>query len=360
MRGLERLRRHAATTGLAQAARLIELASRRRGAATQLREVGGDTPAPEEPLRFVASDRMTLPANDLAAIDGGDDGEGPVRVVANVMGLAGATPALPPFYSEMQLQRRRLRDRSFASFLNIFDHRALSFFYRAFRKYNWLVAFEREETAGADPISGALLAVAGFATASSRDRLPFDDGLLVPLAGRLGDSRRSATGLETGLRHITRLPLRVIEAEPTWMALPPAEQTRLGAAGGLSRLGGEDAATGLGYLDAAVIGTAVLDVQHHYAVEIGPLGYAAFLDFCRAGDTLRMVEEVCRLAAGIEHRPVLRLAIRAGDVPPLRLGAEEAPAILGRLSWLGTANAPGQVLSDCTIPIGGMTEGDWH
>ena len=351
MSALARLGRRATSTGLSQAARLVELASR-RGAKGPAREIGGDTPAPEEPLHFIASDRMTLPANDLASITG--DGDEQVRITANVLGLAGATPALPPFYSEIQLQRRRLRDKSFAAFLNVFDHRALSFFYRAFRKYNWLVAFEREPKTGDDPVTHALLALAGFATPASRARLSFDDGTLVPLAGRLGDMRRSAAGLETALRHITRLPLRVVEAEPTWMALPEAEQTRLGSPGGLSRLGGEDPISGLGFLDAAVVGAAVLDVQHHYAVEIGPLAYDELLEFCQAGGMLRMVDEICRLAAGMEHRPVVRLAIVAGDVPPLQLAADGAPAILGRTTWMGMLGDPARVLADCAIPIGAI------
>lgn len=348
MSAIDRLRGRVAATGLAQAARLIELAARHGKGGQRAGGIGGDTPPTEEPLRFVASDRMALPANDLAEI--GPEGDGPIRVTANVLGLAGATPALPPFYSEVQLQRRRLRDRSFASFLNVFDHRALSFFYRVFAKYNWLVAFEREERAGGDPVTGALLAIGGLGTPGNRDRLSFDDGVLVPLAAQLGDTRRSAAGLQTALRHVTGLPLRIAQAEPTWMPLPPSEQSRLGTLGSSTRLGGEDAA-GLGFADAAVIGAAVLDVQHHFAVEIGPLAYDQLLDFCEEGAGIRMVGDVCRLAAGIEHRPVVRLAITAGDIPPLRLAAPETPAYLGRTTWLGDLGPPDRLVTDCAIPL---------
>jgi type VI secretion system protein ImpH len=361
MKALDRLRRRANLTALPQAARLIELVARRTSGGRRDAEIGADTPPAEEPLRFVASDRMALPANDVAEIEAGEGG--PVRVTTNVLGLAGATPALPPFYSEIQLQRRRLRDRSFASFLNVFDHRTLSFFYRVFRKYNWVIAFERESRAGDDPITGALLAIGGLGTPATRGRLSFDDGVLVPLAARLGDMRRSAAGLETALRHVTGLPLRVAQAEPTWMPLPLSEQSRLGAPGGfggLARLGGEDAA-GFGYADAAVIGAAVLDVQHHFAVEIGPLGYSQLLDFCHEGSAIRMVGDVCRLAAGIEHRPVVRLAVAAGEIPPLRLAAPETPAYLGRTTWLGDLGAPERIVTDCTIPVAAMPTGtgDW-
>ena len=348
---VERLRRRASATSLPQAARMIEQAARGRRRSGH-DGVGSDMPAAEEPLHFVASDRMLLPTGDVAEVDAGDSGA--VRVTANVLGLAGATPALPPYYSEIQLQRRRARDRSFAGFLNVFDHRALSFFYRIFRKYNWLLGFERAEAGTHDPVTNVLLAFAGLPTAAMRARLPIADSALVPLAAQLGDIRRSAATLEAVLRHVTGLSLRVIEAEATWMAVPAEEQTRIGspAFGQFARLGGGDA----GALDAAMVGAAVLDVQHHYAVEIGPLAYAELLEFCGDGETLRTVREMCHLVAGIEHRPVVRLRIAKSEIPPLRLGAPATPAFLGRTSWLGDLGDSDEIVADCSIPIGVAAE----
>lgn len=363
MSGLvDRLRRSASATSLPQAARVIELAARTVGPRGNA-GVGGDTPAAEEPLRFIASDRMLMPLGDLAEVDDGDDGI--VRITANVLGLAGATPALPPYYSEIQLQRRRMRDRSFAGFLNVFDHRALSFFYRVFRKYNWLLGFERTRAGTHDPVTDALLAYAGLPTAAMRARLPVADGALVPLAAQLGDIRRSAGSLEAVLRHVTGLRLRVIEAEATWMAVPEEEQTRLGspAFARFARLGGGD----MGALDSAMIGAAVLDVQHHFAIEIGPLSYAELLEFCGDGQMLRTVREMCHLVAGIEHRPVVRLRIAKSDVPPMRLGVGATPAVLGRTSWLGDLGPSDEIVADCSIPIGvsagsgnEASAGDWR
>ncbi len=347
------LRRRVASVDLAQAVRAIELSARGSAAARgQPAEIGADLPLAEEPLHFTASDRMALVASDLADI-GESDGNSPVRVTANVLGLAGATPALPAFYSEVQLQRRRLRDRSFGSFLNIFDHRSLSFFYRIFRKYNWLVNFEREPLPGNDPISRAVLALSGFATQSSRDRIGIDDAVLIPLAAQLGDQRRSAAGVETVLRAMTGLDLAIVEAEPMWLALPLAEQTRLGgpATQQFARLGGTDAVTGLGMLDAAIIGASVIDIQHHYAVEIGPLSHAELLGFCRDDGPRRLVGEACLLAAGMEHQPVLRLSIAVADIPPLQLGSDSVPALLSRTTWLGSPGPDHMVVADCVIAI---------
>lgn len=349
------LRRNLDRLGLVQAVRLIEMRARlaragTRGAAAALPgEVGGNLPPGEEPVRLVASDRMTLVSNEIAGV--AERTGGGVTLTANVAGLAGATPALPAFYSEVQLQRRRLRDRSMADFFNIFDHRALSFFYRAFRKYNRLVAFEREAETGADPASRMLLALGGFATPAGRDRLSFSDIGLAGMVGQIGNVRRTAAGLEALLRHITGLDLKIVEATPTWMALPLDEQTRLGRPGTarFSQLGGTDAATGLGVADAAVLGAAVLDIQHHYTIEIGPMRHEELMAFCMPGGPAARIAEACLLMTGVAYRPGLRLSIKAEDIPPLRLGAADAPAILGRASWISGVGA--SLRSDCVIQI---------
>lgn len=346
MSALDLLTRQLPTMVFAQATRMIERIARKAGRAG---EIGADSSVAEEPGHFIASDRMALPANDLADIA---RDKKQVRLTTNLLGLAGAAPALPPTYSEMLLQRRRLRDRSFAAFLNIFDHRALSFFYRIFRKYNWAVSFEREAVPGTDPASRAVLAIAGLGTPGSLKRLAIEDAALIPLAPHLGDARRSAASVETVLRTVTGHHLRVVESEATWLPLPVAEQTRLGGSDGrFTRLGGVDAETGMGALDTAIIGTALLDVQHHYAIEIGPLSHHDLIAFCKDGERRRIVGETCMLAAGMEHQPVIRLLIETADIPPLQLANDDTPALLGWTSWLGSPGVDAGTVADCVIPI---------
>lgn len=337
-----RLRRHLPQLPLAQAVRLVEMAARQAGRGAS---VGDDLRSGDEPARLMASDRMAAPLGEVVAIDIVAD---QAQVEATVLGLAGTSAALPPFYSEIQLQRRRLRDRAMADFLNIFDHRALSFFWRASAKYSWPLAAERG--AGNDAVTRALLALAGLATPGARDRLSTDDRTLVPLTHHLSGQRRSAGSLALVLRHQLGLDVRVIEAEPTWMALPLAEQSHLGQQGlANARLGGIDA-TGMGAVDAAMLGGAVLDVQHHFVIAIGPLSHAELLRFCRSGGIRQRLAELCRLHSGLAYRPMLRLTIAGGSIPPLALGDPDRPALLGRTTWLGSA---GDALrDDCTMALG--------
>jgi len=341
--------RRASATSFAQAARLSELIARTRGSGAAT--VGYDISPREEPAHFFASDRMAMPTGDIAEIEAGTNDQ--LQITANIMGLVGTTPALPSFYSEGQLQRRRLRDRSMAAFYNLFDHRLLSFFYRIKAKYHWLLSMERSGPGTADRITDSLLDFAGLATDATRDRLAFGDLQLAPLAGQLGGIRRSATSVQAILRRISGLPLRVIEGEPRWMALAADEQTRIGgpAAMRFGRLGGEMMLGEKGAPDAAMIGASVLDIQHHYAVEIGPLPFEQLLDIATGGAMLDLLADACRIATGIAYRPLLRLTVERDQVPDMRLGSNQAPLCLGRTSWLGNTVEREAILQDCEIAV---------
>ena len=319
-----------------QAARAAEVSAR---GGQHAAGVGHDGHPSEEAVRFVASDRLMLVPGAIAEIE---ERDGQTVITANVLGLAGATPALPMVYSELQLRRRRLRDFGFARFLNLFDHRALSFFYRIVRKFSWPLLAEGRGRAEADPVARLLTALAGVGTPGVINRLDLTDQALIPLIAHLADVRRSAASVQAVLRSLSGLPLRVIEAQPVWMALPLAEQSRLGG------LGSQAAQLGSG--NVALIGATVLDVQHHFIVELGPLTYQQLQAFCSGQAARRILSQLCWLAAGLEQCPSLRLVLHSDDIPPLRLGHEDAPALLGWTSWLGAPLTQGFV-RDCVIPL---------
>ena len=350
MSSLAALARMLAGATFTQAARVVELASgRRRTASTNWREVGRDTPPAEEPIRFVASDRMGLVANDLADVVPQD---GKMRIVANVLGLAGANPALPPPYSELLLQRRRARDPGLANFFNLFDHRALSFFYRIAQKYSWPLLAERAGRDGTDPVRDILLSISGLGVPGLRERLDIPDGALVTLTAHLSDARRSAASVATVLRALTGLKLEIVEAVPVWMPVPAAEQTRIGGMGArFAQLGIIEETMEIGSGGAAMIGAAVLDVQHHFLIDIGPLGYAELRRFVSDPSARRIISQLCVLTVGLEQRPSLRLSVAADAIPPMRLGSADTPALLGWTCWLGRPETQDGIARDCVIPI---------
>ncbi|WDF74077.1 type VI secretion system baseplate subunit TssG [Novosphingobium sp. KACC 22771] len=348
---LDRLRR----STFVQAARTVQ---NRAGGQGKRGEAGRDDWPAMEPMRFVASDRMHMPIADIARAEIGAApaaAEDQVVLVANVMGLAGATPALPPPYSELQLQRRRARDFAFAHFLSIFDHRAMSFFWRIAEKYSWPLMTERAGRGKPDPIRQMLLALAGVGhgvgEGVGKERLDLPDEALVTLVAHLADARRSAASLETVLQVATGLPLRIVEGTPTWMSVPASQQTRIGVgAGQFGRLGDPEDEPGE-ISAAAMIGASVLDAQQHFTVEIGPLDHGRLHEFCSRPQARRRIAQLCALTAGIEQRGSIRLLIATRDIPELRLGGDESPAMLGWTTWMGRPRRDEGIAADCLVPM---------
>ena len=79
------------------------------------------------------------------------------------MGLIGPMGLLPLYYTELVAERANVRDRTLRDFLDIFHHRAISLFYRAWEKYRFGVPYERGEE---DKFSSYLLSVIGLGAAS--------------------------------------------------------------------------------------------------------------------------------------------------------------------------------------------------
>jgi type VI secretion system protein ImpH len=75
-------------------------------------------------------------------------------------GLIGPLGALPNYVTELISQRIRAKDHTMLAFLNIFNHRLTSFFYQAWEKNHFTVAYERGR---GDPLSECLFAWSGLA-----------------------------------------------------------------------------------------------------------------------------------------------------------------------------------------------------
>jgi type VI secretion system protein ImpH len=210
---------------------------------------------------------------------------------------------------------------------------------------------ERAGRGERDPVQNMLIAFAGLGVDGVKERLDVPDPALVTLAAHLSNTRRSTASVETVLRLLIGLPLRIDQACPVWMEVPESEQSRLGGPCDRFSQLGDDPRISVGLGQAAMVGASVLDVQHHYIVEIGPLSYGELKDFCCRKERRALISQLCVLAAGLEKRPSIRLLIGVAAIPPLRLGDDETPALLGWTTWLGAPDRASGTADDCVIPI---------
>jgi len=294
--------------------------ARRSGA--RAATIGGDAPAAREAVRLHAAIGQRHIEDEIVDARASED-NAPVALTVGFMGLTGPSGVLPDHYTARVIERRRARDEGLAAFLDLFNHRVLSHFWRAWAKYRLPVAFEGDDGRLRDPFSVALRSVAGLGVGG--EAVP--DEALLSMAGPLARRVRSAGALRRLVAGVYGLPVEVIELQGRWVEIAEADRTRLGAGGSepdaFARLGVD-----------TVVGGAVWDVGSRFRVRVGPLDIATFRCFFEASGPRGAMTATIRRAVGGTVDFTIQLVLAKADVPRVRLDDFASPARLGQSTWL--------------------------
>jgi type VI secretion system protein ImpH len=221
------------------------------------------------------------------------------------------------------LWRAKRRDRALRDFLDLFNHRLLSLFYRAWEKHRFPIVYERSGARGGGLFEHMLFAVVGLGTRGLRNRLSVSDLGLLRWASMLSRRPASETEVEDWVRDFFGVDAEVTSFVPAWYVVEDDERLLLGRG---TRLGRD-----------AFLGGSVLVAQSRFAIRIGPLAQAQYAAFLPGGPCFRALGEMLRMLVGPEYDFEIRLRLHRGEVPSLRLRGPDTPgAKLGWTTWLLT------------------------
>jgi type VI secretion system protein ImpH len=366
---VERLYAEGCAFDFFQAVRLLEKMAPER------QPVGHEGPPSAEAARFRAHIALNFSASAIYEVEPPSAPERPSIMTVTFMGLTGPNGVLPRHYTEMHMRAGDVRgpERYVArDWFDLFNHRLLSLFYRAWTKYRFWLAYERGEYAEADPdiYTESLYSLIGLGGRSLRNRLfvaergaahevsgrgaarevsgvstgarraaheasraassaaprtlaRVDDLALIYYAGLLSHRPRCAISLERLLEDFFGIPIRVLEFQGQWLQLDPANQTQVGA----------KAANALMGLNV-VVGDRVWDVRGKIRIRLGPLTYKQFASFLPDQSPVTQRKEffrlmhLVRLYIGPELKVAVQLILKASEIPPCRSGRKGA-----RLGW---------------------------
>jgi type VI secretion system protein ImpH len=260
-------------------------------------------------------------------------GTEPPRLNVNFLGLLGPNGPLPTHLTEHARDRLRNHgDRTLVAFLNIFHHRIISLFYRAWMVNQLAADLDRPENPVFSCYIGSMFG-AGTDVHRGTDSIPLNAKLY--FAGRLANPVRNIEGLESILREFFSVPASVETYVGRWLPLPGDSRLRLDGAPATCTLG-----------QTAVIGSRVWDTQLSFRVHMGPMNLADYRRLLPGGDSFRRLRHWILDYAGIEFFWDVRLILRAGEIPPLRLGA--GGQRLGWTTWLHS-NPPARDAGDLVV-----------
>jgi type VI secretion system protein ImpH len=292
-----------------QAVRLLEaVASAPAG-------VGEGVRAEQEAVNFRSSLGTAFPASEIDGIRPSSDPHQPPEMTVNFIGLAGAFGPLPRPLSERVLDRARRHDTAGRDFLDIFNHRLASLYYRVRQRHRAALSRRGPEHSH---FARYLFALIGLATKGLQGRLDLPDRALLHYAGLLALMPRSLHAVERIVAAYFGVRVKGAALLGRWMALGADQETRLGASGRNSRLGA-----------GVILGTRFWDQSAAIRLDLGPLDLATFRRFLPGGDAHRALHGLLGFVAGHKTQCEVHLLLAAAEVPPLRV----SPAAGGRLGW---------------------------
>lgn len=285
--------------------------------------VGRETSIVQEVVRFRSRLALEFPASEIHEFRETTEefsDEQKLEMFVNFMGMVGISGVLPTHYTELVMDRVRYRDTAMWSFLDIFTHRSVSMFFRAWEKYRFPVAYER----GKNDFTDFLFDFVGLGTNGLRGRMALEDEALLPYSGLIAQKPHSANALENILGDYFRISAKIKQFFGQWLDLDEESITKLGAANSLLGVN-------------AIIGTRVWEQQSKFRVVLGAMSFNEFQAFLPNGTAHQPLKSIIRFVVGLEFDFDVQLILKAKEVPSciLTTRAKRRPQ-LGWTSWLKT------------------------
>ena len=304
--------------GFYQAMRQLEAKHR------SLPRFGRSTSPQQDPVRLGQEPSLVFAPSTLAKWESAK-GDRAARLLVNFFGLFGPNGPLPLHLTEYARDRmRNHRDPTFHRFVDIFHHRALSLFYRAWAQAQPTVSFDRPED---DSYGRHVASLIGLGMPALRDRDAMPDLAKLHYAGHLVARTRHAEGLAAILTDFFKMPARIQTFIGDWLMLPEEDVSRLGGGARVAALG-----------QSAMLGHRSWSRQHKFRVVFGPLTLRDYERMLPGGESFRRLVPIIRNYVGDTLAFEVNLILQKREVPAISLGRQGR---LGWTTWLTPRRHPG-------------------
>ena len=296
-----------------RAVRLIENCRR------DLPRLGRSLSPAQDPVRFCQNPSLIFAPSTLESFQPAA-GDSPPKLHVRFFGLLGPNGPLPPHLTEYAHDRElHYGDRTFAGFLNVFHHRLVSFFYRAWADNQKAVDLDRRNDQRFAFFIGSFF---GIGMASLQDRDAVQDWAKLYFAGRLASQVRNAEGLEAILGEYFEIKTELHTFVGRWMDLPADSICRLGESAETGSLGVN-----------AILGSRFYECQLNFRIRLGPMKLSDYERMLPRGEAFQRLKHWVQNYCEEQYFWDVQLVLEAGEVPETQLGQA---GLLGWTTWLKT------------------------
>ena len=269
----------------------------------------------QEPFRVGQQPSMAFAPREVAALDV-QGGRLDVRLFG--LGLWGPQGPLPLHMTELAYSRAEShQDKTLIAFANLFHHRALTLFYRAWASAQATVSLDRPSQETFSFYIGSLM---GTDPAEAACTHPPPHARYAASAHLVREAR-NPDGLAATLSHYFGVPVAVDEFVSHWIQIAGPERCLLGAPAPSTIMS-----------EGALLGDMIPDCQHKFRLVIGPLDLDQYLRLTPHGDDLPTLVDWVRAFVGLEYDWEIKLLVKPRAAPPARADSSHR---LGYSTWLG-------------------------
>ena len=293
------------------------------------------SPPSTEAIRFRTNHALSFSSSEISYIEENNNKDkNKWELSVNFMGLTGSQGVLPYHYTEMVLQRLKMKDKSLSDFLDLFNHRTISLFYQASNKYKLPIEYERKKlnpptTRTRDDHSQVLLSLIGLGTKNLENRQYIKDESLFYYSGLLSQQIKTTSGLKQILSHYFNIPVEINEFIGQWQDLIEDVRTRLPDKEIPS---GQNNCLGR----SVMLGRKGWFAQGKINIVLGPLTKEQLTIFSPGTKAIKALNEIVQIYAGMEYDYDFIIKVKRSDIPSkIQLGGK-TQSVIGWNTWLST------------------------
>jgi type VI secretion system protein ImpH len=270
----------------------------------------------QEALRISSRITFSMAASEVQKVTPHPQKQPQVHI--NFLGIAGVQGPLPPPFVEVIMDRLRAKDTGIQDFLDIFNHRLASLWYRGRKKV--IPGMEKIDPVES-PIGRSLLDLIGLFTPELRQQWQVRDRSLLSYAGLLWQKPRSTIGLEQLLQAFFALPVQIKQFVGKWQRVDVWQQTQIGVQEGHYHRLGRD----------TILGRQSWDQEDGIAIVMGPVSWESFLAFLPGEEDYTLLKNWLSIYCGELLAKRMQILIEPKQIQVLPLGQGIQ---LGYTTWL--------------------------
>ncbi|MGF9759342.1 type VI secretion system baseplate subunit TssG [Microvirga sp. 0TCS3.31] len=279
--------------------------------------IGNSATLRDEYLLLGEDPYLDFPASTLSRVE--PTAQNRIRMFVKFLGLLGPQGPLPLATTEEAYSWTQQRDDAFPRFLDIFNHRFLQLFFRAWADARPVSQHDRPDSDRFKNYLGSFLGI-GADPYQQLDSVP--DASKLAFAGIASSQTKSASRLQYLLAGLFNVDVTVDQFVGSWLLIEPDDRSCLGRRH--CKLGAE-----------TLLGASTFSVQDKFRIRILAKDLKTYSQFLPTGDRCEALADMVFLYIGQQLDWDLELAIPANAAKPMQLGRFGQ---LGYTSWLGSAD----------------------